>query len=269
MRLALLVDRGDRPPDHRRVADLPDLLVPGDLLVLNETRVIPARLRLRPHDRRERPRCCCSSRATSIVARWEALVRPGEKLRGRRGALDRRRRAAGRGWGSAPQRATRSWSTCSVTTIRWRCSTGTARCHCRPTSATRLDDPERYQTVLRQRAGFGGRADGRTALHVGAVRPARCAAACAGRRSNSSSGSTRSSRSAPTIRSTTRCTPSATGSPTRRCGRVSTRERPEVGSSQSGPRRSGRSSRRRHAASSPAAPTCSSIAGSTGRSSTC
>jgi S-adenosylmethionine:tRNA ribosyltransferase-isomerase len=33
------------PFAHRRVADLPDLLRPGDALVLNDTRVIPARLR--------------------------------------------------------------------------------------------------------------------------------------------------------------------------------------------------------------------------------
>lgn len=31
-------------PDHRQVSDLPDLLQPGDLLVLNNTRVYPARL---------------------------------------------------------------------------------------------------------------------------------------------------------------------------------------------------------------------------------
>lgn len=76
----LLVDRGSSPPDHRLVRDLPELLRDGDLLVLNETRVIPARLRLR--------------RATGGVAEvlllepwdadrrtWDALVRPGGKLR--------------------------------------------------------------------------------------------------------------------------------------------------------------------------------------------
>jgi S-adenosylmethionine:tRNA ribosyltransferase-isomerase len=76
----LLVDRGGAPPEHRRVADLPDLLLPGDLLVLNETRVIPARLRLR----RE------SGGAVEVVLlepldderrAWEALVRPGKRLR--------------------------------------------------------------------------------------------------------------------------------------------------------------------------------------------
>ena len=33
--------------DHRHVHDLPELLDPGDLLVVNTTRVLPARLRLR------------------------------------------------------------------------------------------------------------------------------------------------------------------------------------------------------------------------------
>ena len=42
----LLVDRGSAAPEHRRVSDLPDLLREGDLLVLNDTKVIPARLRL-------------------------------------------------------------------------------------------------------------------------------------------------------------------------------------------------------------------------------
>lgn len=40
----LLVLAGDAPPDHRFVHDLPDLLRPGDLLIRNDTRVIPARL---------------------------------------------------------------------------------------------------------------------------------------------------------------------------------------------------------------------------------
>ena len=76
----LLVDRGASAPEHRRVRDLPDLLGPGDLLVLNETRVIPARLRLRR----------ASGGAAEVLLleprdagrrRWEALVRPGKRLR--------------------------------------------------------------------------------------------------------------------------------------------------------------------------------------------
>jgi S-adenosylmethionine:tRNA ribosyltransferase-isomerase len=39
--------RDDRSIAHRHFADLPDLLRPGDLLVLNDTRVLPARLEFR------------------------------------------------------------------------------------------------------------------------------------------------------------------------------------------------------------------------------
>jgi S-adenosylmethionine:tRNA ribosyltransferase-isomerase len=40
----LVVRRGDGSLAHRQVRDLPDLLAPGDLVVVNDTRVIPARL---------------------------------------------------------------------------------------------------------------------------------------------------------------------------------------------------------------------------------
>ncbi len=40
----MVVDRGARTWKHRGVIDLPELLEPGDLLVLNDSRVIPARL---------------------------------------------------------------------------------------------------------------------------------------------------------------------------------------------------------------------------------
>jgi len=76
----LLVDRGDAAPEHRHVRDLPEILRPGDLLVVNETRVIPARLRLR------RP----TGGAAEVLLlealdpnrrRWEALAKPGKKLK--------------------------------------------------------------------------------------------------------------------------------------------------------------------------------------------
>jgi len=76
----LLVDTGDGRAEHRRVADLPELLQPGDVLVVNETRVIPARLRLHR----------ASGGAAEVLLleplaadrrTWEALVRPARRLR--------------------------------------------------------------------------------------------------------------------------------------------------------------------------------------------
>jgi S-adenosylmethionine:tRNA ribosyltransferase-isomerase len=76
----LLVDRPGLAPEHRQVCDLRELLGEGDLLVVNETKVIPARLRLRKS----------SGGAAEILllepldgarTRWEALVRPARKLR--------------------------------------------------------------------------------------------------------------------------------------------------------------------------------------------
>ena len=82
----LLVDRGSAPPAHRTVRDLPELLRPGDLVVVNETKVIPARLRLHRGAPAGRPRCCCSNRPTARAARGRrscarpASCEPGEVL---------------------------------------------------------------------------------------------------------------------------------------------------------------------------------------------
>jgi S-adenosylmethionine:tRNA ribosyltransferase-isomerase len=75
----LLVDRGpDRPPEHRTVADLPALVRPGDVVVVNTTRVIPARLRLRKDTGGEVEVLLLERTAAGA---WEALVRPGRRVR--------------------------------------------------------------------------------------------------------------------------------------------------------------------------------------------
>lgn len=76
----LLVDQGSRAPLHRHVRDIGEFLRDGDLLVVNDTKVIPARLRL--------------TRATGGAAEvlllepldavrrtWEAMVRPAKKMK--------------------------------------------------------------------------------------------------------------------------------------------------------------------------------------------
>jgi S-adenosylmethionine:tRNA ribosyltransferase-isomerase len=76
----LLVDRGGSPPEHRRVRDLPELLRAGDLVVLNETRVLPARLRLH-RETGGAAEVLLLEPWDSDRRTWDALVRPGGKLR--------------------------------------------------------------------------------------------------------------------------------------------------------------------------------------------
>lgn len=83
----LLVDRGpDRPIDDLHVADLPSLLEPGDLLVLNTTRVLPARLALSRSTGGACEVLLLERRDDGSLddigsSTWEALVRPSRKLR--------------------------------------------------------------------------------------------------------------------------------------------------------------------------------------------
>lgn len=82
----LLVDAGPgRPPQHRHVRDLSELLDPGDLLVLNTTRVLPARLALRKDSGGAvevllLERLDGGAPGDAGTSNWEALVRPGRRL---------------------------------------------------------------------------------------------------------------------------------------------------------------------------------------------
>ncbi|HXW81258.1 MAG TPA: tRNA preQ1(34) S-adenosylmethionine ribosyltransferase-isomerase QueA [Acidimicrobiales bacterium] len=64
---------------HKRVADLPDLLGEGDVLVVNSSRVVPARLRLRKETGGAAEVLLLEPRAEPHGS-WEALVRPGRRL---------------------------------------------------------------------------------------------------------------------------------------------------------------------------------------------
>ena len=74
----LVLDRAGGTLTHRTFQDLPDLLTPGDLLVVNRSRVLPARLLgTRPG----------GGAAEILLVRrrgpdlWDALLRPGRRLR--------------------------------------------------------------------------------------------------------------------------------------------------------------------------------------------
>jgi len=74
----LVVDRGGDGLDDRRVVDLPALLRPGDCLVVNDSRVIPARVLAEDAAGRAVELLFLAARTP---ARWRALVRPGRRCR--------------------------------------------------------------------------------------------------------------------------------------------------------------------------------------------
>ena len=65
---------------HRSIASLPDLLSAGDLLVVNNTRVFPARLLGRRLPGGGRAECLLMRRLETGIDHWEALVHPGQRL---------------------------------------------------------------------------------------------------------------------------------------------------------------------------------------------
>lgn len=95
----LVLDRAGGRVDHLHVGDLPDRLVPGDLVVVNDTRVFPARLLGRRVPSGGAVECLLIARQTAgpgapaaqpggsaapnhrgeVV--WEALMHPGQKLK--------------------------------------------------------------------------------------------------------------------------------------------------------------------------------------------
>ena len=76
----MVIDRASGRIDHRQFAELPSLLRAGDLLVVNDTRVFPARLigtRLPGGGAAE----CFLVRPAQQPDTWIALVHPGQRLR--------------------------------------------------------------------------------------------------------------------------------------------------------------------------------------------
>jgi len=93
----LVLDRATGATERAVVSELPRLLEAGDLLVVNDTRVFPARLLGRRDPSGGAVECLLLGRAEdaqhpqpeAAVALWDALVHPGQKLKpGRRFACE-------------------------------------------------------------------------------------------------------------------------------------------------------------------------------------
>lgn len=85
---------GPRSIEHRGVRDLPDLLTPGDLLVVNDTRVMAARLYGRREDTGGGVEALLVRPFSDV--RWEVMFRPAKRaLPGRRFLFDTRGESLG------------------------------------------------------------------------------------------------------------------------------------------------------------------------------
>jgi len=130
----LVYDRATGATEHARFRDLPRLLVPETLVVVNDTRVLPARLLL------ERP---SGGRAEVLLLErvggdvWEALARPSRRLRP--------------GMELGPVELLES-----LGEGRWRVRLAgepDGQAPLPPYITEPLEDPERYQTVYAEDAG--------------------------------------------------------------------------------------------------------------------
>ena len=148
----LLVDLADgNDPDHRHVSDLPDLVGPGDVLVLNDTRVLPARLRL-TKDTGGAVEVLLLEQ-TGDEGEWEALVRPsrrvppGTRLR----AGDDLTVTVGDDLGEGRRTVMLETDPPEGPAGVLAAVQAHGEMPLPPYLHTRLDDPERYQTVYSQR----------------------------------------------------------------------------------------------------------------------
>ncbi|MBB5751351.1 tRNA preQ1(34) S-adenosylmethionine ribosyltransferase-isomerase QueA [Prosthecomicrobium pneumaticum] len=76
----LLVVRPGSVPEDRIVRDLPELLAPGDALVFNDTKVIPAQLFGERVRNGAAARIAVTLHMREAADRWRAFARPGKKL---------------------------------------------------------------------------------------------------------------------------------------------------------------------------------------------
>jgi S-adenosylmethionine:tRNA ribosyltransferase-isomerase len=79
-RLMVVRPGAGREFEDRGVRDLPELLSPGDALVVNDTKVIPARLSGRRIGRETEPKIEATLTERLDGSRWRAFARPGKKL---------------------------------------------------------------------------------------------------------------------------------------------------------------------------------------------
>jgi S-adenosylmethionine:tRNA ribosyltransferase-isomerase len=135
---------GSGAVQHATMADLPSYLCPGDVVVVNDTRVLPARLRLVKATGAEAEVLLLEPLAGE-PDRWQALVRPGKRLAPGTVLLER---AGGKPVVEIGERITDGdRSRRSVRLLDPAVIVRSGSIPLPPYIHRHLDDPERYQTV--------------------------------------------------------------------------------------------------------------------------
>ncbi len=142
----------DEEPADRTVADLPDLVGPGDVIVVNETRVLPARLLLHKHTGGQVEVLLLHpadpAMPVDATTRWVALVRPGRRVPPGTELLHEGRRVAVVGDALPGPDGERQ-----VELADPGVPARLGHLPLPPYIRRRLEDPERYQTVYARRPG--------------------------------------------------------------------------------------------------------------------
>lgn len=151
----MVLHREDGRTEHRTFTDLAEYLHPGDTLVLNDTKVLPARLHGVKADSGAKAEVLLLKRLEGD--RWEALVRPGKKIR--RGTV---LHFGGSGPGEAPllTALVEEEGEMGARTIRFSYDgifnellDRLGQMPLPPYIKERLDDRDRYQTVYARHEG--------------------------------------------------------------------------------------------------------------------
>jgi len=147
----MILHRSDGTVEHRYFYDIVDYVESGDLLVLNNSRVIPARIMGRKDDSQMKAEILLLRRLESNV--WEALVRPGRKIAvGTKIVLADTQHAGGKEVKAEVLELQRD----GIRTIRFSDDSliqKAGQIPLPPYIHTSLADAERYQTIYAQASG--------------------------------------------------------------------------------------------------------------------
>jgi len=146
----LVLNRTDGAIVHRKFYEITDFLKSGDVLVMNNSRVIPARLFGRKADTGTAVEILLLRRA-ALSATWEALVKPGKRLPV--GSIVELNSADGKIQVSAEIKAILPEGIREVSFSDELLLPELGRIPLPPYIHTPLADPERYQTVYARDAG--------------------------------------------------------------------------------------------------------------------